>query len=426
MKIAVLSDGFPPHYRGGAEAVAQRIANEYVRQGHSVVAITSVQATEDVGREESDGLTIRRVYASYHPRWAAYRGLYNPQTVSQVARALKDEGPDIVHVHNIHRYLSYHCLKVASALGIPALLTFHDTMSFDYGKSTQFVDPNDLSDQPSASYKISPLPTLAANRLRYFPLRNLVIRYYLRRYTKKTFAVSDELNRALRANGITCAGTIHNGIDPGHFTTTEREVGVFADKHQIRGKKAILFGGRLSHLKGGTQIMQAMSRINAEIPEAVLLLLGHDEEHVAMMHTVAKQAGLGAQVVPVGWLTGRELRAAYGASQVVVVPSIYLDPFPTINIEAMAMSKPVVGTVFGGTKEIVVDGETGYVVNPLNVERLASRIVELLSNEPKARAMGEAGYRRVIDEFTIQKCASRYLSVSDGLLEKRAAIAGSS
>lgn len=97
------------------------------------------------------------------------------------------------------------------------------------------------------------------------------------------------------------------------------------------------------------------------------------------------------------------MRIVYNASDVVVVPSLYLDPFPTVNLEAMACKKPVVGTCFGGTPEIVRDGITGYIVNPLNVENMAEKIVDLLKNSEKAKKFGQAGYERVKSQFSLDK-----------------------
>ena len=85
------------------------------------------------------------------------------------------------------------------------------------------------------------------------------------------------------------------------------------------------------------------------------------------------------------------------------MPSIYLDPFPRINLEAMASKKPVVGTCFGGTPEVVINNQTGYIVNPLNAEMMARKIIDLLKNFQKAKKFGEAGYQRVINEFSLEK-----------------------
>ena len=423
MKITVMSDGFPPYRRGGAETVAHGITTEYVRQGHDVSVLTTVQTTDEVGSETTAGPEIHKVYASYHHRWTAYRGLYNPQSVRAVREILPKLRPDVIHVHNIHRYLSYHCVKVASDLNIPVALTLHDAMSFDYGKFTGFVDPGDLSDQPRTAYRLSRFRTLMRYRFRYFPLRNLLIRWYLHHFATERITVSRELGAVLKANGVESTRTVHNGVDLKDFTATEQDREEFSRAHGLLNRKLVLFGGRLSYAKGGQQLLQAMKRVVSRVPEAVLLVLGHLEGPGDHMVAMAKEMGIEKHTAFPGWLTGQQLRAAYAASDVVAVPSVAWDSFPTANLEAMAMRKPVVGTVFGGTKEIVVDGETGYIVNPLNVERLASRIIELLSDEQKAKAMGEAGYRRVLDNFTIQRSAGRYIEVLEGLLEKKAAAA---
>jgi glycosyltransferase involved in cell wall biosynthesis len=165
--------------------------------------------------------------------------------------------------------------------------------------------------------------------------------------------------------------------------------------------------------------VKALPLIVREVPEAKLLVLGAIDGYARSLQDLAGALGVGEHVVFAGWLSGEDLAAAYRASDVVAVPSIYLDPFPTIILEGMAARKPVVASCFGGGKEAVVDGETGYVVNPLNIEALARRIAELLRDTSKAQRMGEAGYRRLLDYFTIRRCAQEYLNLFARLLEKR-------
>jgi glycosyltransferase involved in cell wall biosynthesis len=77
----------------------------------------------------------------------------------------------------------------------------------------------------------------------------------------------------------------------------------------------------------------------------------------------------------------------------------------------MAMKKPVIASSFGGSKELVFDGMTGYIVNPLNTEMLAERILELLRDKGKAARMGEAGYQRVADKCSIQQQGQKMLAL---------------
>src|SRR5690606_21947439 len=107
-------------------------------------------------------------------------------------------------------------------------------------------------------------------------------------------------------------------------------------------------------------------------------------------------------VVFAGWLEGRELVAAYHASDVVLMPSVCFDTFGMVCLEAMACQKPVIATCFGGPKEVVVDGETGYIVNPFDVAVFAERIVEMLSDSDKAQHFGEAGHKRAQELFNLE------------------------
>jgi glycosyltransferase involved in cell wall biosynthesis len=77
-------------------------------------------------------------------------------------------------------------------------------------------------------------------------------------------------------------------------------------------------------------------------------------------------------------------------------------------MEFMALSKPVMATNYGGSVELVVDGETGYLINPYDHEQLALRIDELLGNEPKRLAMGAASKARVETEFSIDKMIASF------------------
>ena len=125
------------------------------------------------------------------------------------------------------------------------------------------------------------------------------------------------------------------------------------------------------------------------------------------MLDLAKTKGI--SLILTGWIEEKELKSAYHSSDLVVVPSIYLDPFPTINLEAMACKKPVIGSCFGGTKEVIVDNKTGYIVNPFNSQEMAYKIIDLLENPQKAKKFGENGYKIAREKFTLEIQVRRYL-----------------
>jgi len=86
-------------------------------------------------------------------------------------------------------------------------------------------------------------------------------------------------------------------------------------------------------------------------------------------------------------------------------------------MEYMALGKPVIATDSGGNKEIVVDNETGYIINPFAVDELTEKIHLLLNDTKKRREMGEAGRERIINEFDSQKMANRYLDLYKKILK---------
>jgi len=98
---------------------------------------------------------------------------------------------------------------------------------------------------------------------------------------------------------------------------------------------------------------------------------------------------------PLGWLTHKELREEYKKADLVIVPSIWEEPFGIVAVEAGALSLPVISTRVGGLQEIVEDGKTGFVIQPNDEKTLAEKIDFFLDNRKSLVNMGIAGRERV-------------------------------
>lgn len=367
MKILILQEDFPPHAKGGGGAIAASYARAYACAGHEVAVLTVVHDQSLAGTCIEDGLRIERVYSNYHVRWRAWRCLYNPPTLRAVRRVLRDFKPDVVHAHNVHQHISYFALVLAERSGARVVLTCHDVQSFNYDKLHGYV-----------GYRVSAWRQLREQRLRYNPFRNLLIHFIFKRYVDTVVAVSNALREALQANGLPVHAVIHNGIDAKAWEdATEPKNGT------------VLFTGGDAPYKGYEQITEAMRIVRVAMPQAVLCIVGRGSE--------------------AGTLSQEELRRAYHGAALVVVPSTCFDSFPTVNLEAMACRRPVIATSLGGSREAVVEGETGYILDPFDAQAWAQKIVELLSDDAKAKKIGEAGYERVTKEFTLEKAAKKLL-----------------
>ena len=401
MKILYLSDDFPPDNLGGAGVVAHNLAKAFKELGHDIYVVSTTQDKSKEGSYVQDGFKIYKIYSRYHRRWRAYFSLYNPQTVKKVSKIIADIKPDVIHAHNVHYHLSYHCLKIAKKSGAKVFLTAHDVMSINYGKIKL------LKEATCENYldycKLSVLGQIKEFKKRYNPARNLIIKRYLKKYVDKTIAVSDALKSVLVLNGITNVGVIHNGIDVNVCEVDQEMVSVFKKNNGLENKKIILFGGRISEGKGINQAIESLSLILKEVPNAVLLIAGSDGKGINNINLPIKF---------LGWIRRNEMNIVYSACSIVLVPSVCIvDSFPTVNLEAMAFKKPVIGTCFGGTPEVVVDGETGYIVNSLDVNLLADKIIDLLRDEQKAIQFGQNGYERVKNYFNLDQQAAKYFKL---------------
>lgn len=400
MKILFLSEEFPPTNIGGSGVIAYDLAKGLKKRGHDIFVITIVQDKSDESKVDLNGLKVFRIYSNYHVRWRAWLSLYNPKITFKVKKIIKEIKPDIVHAHNIHWHLSYHCLKIAKKNSKLVFLTVHDVMLIHYGKL--------MPKNGSCFYKIRAFDQLRQEKKRYNPFRNLIIRYYLK-YIDKIFSVSNSVKEVLEINSIKNIETIYNGINVAEWEEDLEKIKVFREKHNLQNKKIILFGGRLSKAKGGEVILKAMPLITKKIKDVILLVAGKKDWYIEKMIDLVKKLGIENNIKFIGWLDREEMKCAFFASDVCVTPSIYLDPFPTVNLEAMASKKPVIGTCFGGTPEIVIDNKTGYIVNPYNIEEMAEKIIDLLKNPQKAKKFGEAGYQRIKENFSLENQVKKVL-----------------
>lgn len=396
MRIIILADQFS-RALGGAVGVGYHQALGLSRRGHQVTVLTA--SPPPAGLE---GVLVRQMARPFHPRWGATLGLYHPAAVRQVRAALRELAPDVVHAHNLYQALSYRCLAEACRVTPRVFLTAHDVMSFAYAKLTHYIDSRRTDCPQPSAYHTPWTVNLQTAKKRYNPFRNAYIRRRLHRITK-VLAVSQALADALADNGITNVAVVHNGIDLKAWSPPPADrLGAFQKRHHLQGKRILLCAGRLSGAKGMNQVLSAFSKINAQVPNTVLLFAGGADGGLTAYRQLPERYGVDGLVQFAGPLSPDDMVLAYHACDVVVVPSVCFDSFPSVNLEAMAASKPVVATCFGGSREAVADGQTGFIVNPYDTAALADRIIRLLRDQELAVRLGVVGRQRVAQEFSAE------------------------
>lgn len=409
MKILILQDDFPPKSFGGAENIVFNIAKKLKEKGEDVRVITATQDRNQEGEIEYEGLQIFRVHSDYNIRWRAYLSLYNPSTARKVKKIISDFNPDVVHANNIHYHISYSALKIAKKFGAKVILTAHDAMLFHYWKFTEYIDSENIACGQDFNYKISPWTQLRVHKRRYNPFRNIIIRHYLK-YCDRICAVSDELKKALGQNKIKNVEVAHNGIDIGIWKPqTGEKLDILRNKFNLTDKKIVLQVGKLGWKKGSMQIIEIMNLVKKNVKNSVLVMASKKDVYAGEIEKIAKEFGV--EIVFTEWLNEENLRNMYSISDVVVFPSVCFDTFGMVNIEAMAMEKPVVATCFGGSREVVEDNATGYIRNPYDTDGFAKAIIDFLKSPQKAKEFGKRGRARVEKNFTLDKQVNEYINI---------------
>lgn len=420
MKIVFINDKFPPDVTGVGNYVFN-LAKKMKELGQKIEIISATKDKEKEGREKYDGITVNRVYSPPFHYLRNYISIYNPHTVGKITMLLKEIKPDVCHFFNIHESISYYLLKKSSRISKSTFWFARDVMSFSYNKLTHFIYADkSLAIPQKIDYRLSYFDLIKQAKKSFNPFRNILIRHYLS-YSDGILSVSEALKEAMRQNGIeNNINVSYSGVDIGDYNIGNEEILEFKQKYGLINKKIIFIGGRLTGEKGTKQAIEAFNIILAKYPNAILYLAAKKDNYTTEILDYAQKSGINEEkIILSDWLTNREMKIVLSASDIILNPSLCLDAFPKINLEAMAAKKPVVATCFGGTPEVVSDGVTGYIINPLDINLMAEKILELLQDEARARSFGEAGYNRVRDEFNLEIKARELVDFYKSVLEKK-------
>jgi alpha-maltose-1-phosphate synthase len=224
---------------------------------------------------------------------------------------------------------------------------------------------------------------------------------------------------------------IYNGIDLNEYQKTAATQALI-DYGVDPAVPYVLFVGRITRQKGVTHLVDAINYLPADT-QVVLCAGAPDTPEIAaeLRNKVERARSSHPHIV---WIekmvTKPEVIELYSNARVFCCPSVY-EPFGIINLEAMACRAPVVASAIGGIKEVVVDGETGYLVpfdqDPVTgfptkpdkfARDLAARIAQFLDNPDKCLRFGDAGRRRVEETFSWTSIAHQTIHLYEYLIAK--------
>ena len=190
------------------------------------------------------------------------------------------------------------------------------------------------------------------------------------------------------------------------------DVGVFCPSFTPIAPNTILYFGSIIRKKGVLELAEIFNLIIAKKPGARLLFAGKDVKD-QLTGSSTKQLIL-EQLSPsaikntawLGVLPYEKVLAQIASANVVVLPS-FAEALPMTWLEAMAMEKALVTSDIGWANEVMIDGVTGFTVDPKDHQKYAAKVLQLLNDPVLAKKMGKAAMERVVERFSTEVVVER-------------------
>jgi glycosyltransferase involved in cell wall biosynthesis len=402
VRILLATDHFPPHI-GGAQIQSRTLALELHRRGHDV-RVATVWQNGSVPGEHDEGVPVHRLrQLRTLPGLARSRAQHHqppfpdPVTTFQLRRLIKRFDPDLVHSYG---WISYSAAGALIGLDTPLIITSRD---YAYGcpkRTLMYKDGTPCSgpallkcmDCAGQHYGTWKGWTAALGVLGSRPL--------LRRKTKAIHSISTYVQAIVRRDFLDdrtdragdSDSVIHDvvGNAPPQFGTHGHGGEIEARLRELPDEPFMLFVGALRRVKGIEQLAEAYQMLDSPPP---LVMIGTIEPDTP------KEFPPGVRVLtnfPHAAVMEAWSRCLFG-----VLPSLLAEPFGTVVCEAMSRGRAVIGTRPGGHTDMVIDGETGLIVDRGDVQGLAEAMRFLLENETERDRLAAAAAVRA-KQFTIE------------------------
>lgn len=376
---------------GGAEANVYITAIALKERGHTVGLLYGSRT----GKSESVWLnTFQECFPA------------DSESLSVAGLAALDRfQPDVIYVHKMS---SLGVLEQLTTLDTPVIRMIHDhdlycMRSYKYNYFTRRICERALS-----AHCIFPCGAFVArDREGTFPLkwvsyaakvRELELNRKFHRLIVATQFMKDELLRnRFHPNQI----EIRPPVPPGLYASWGS---TFSDRNYI------IYAGQIIRGKGVDVLLESLARIHTPFQ---CFIFG-DGDYREFCEKLSRRLGLADRVFFKGFVSADEIAIFYREASVLVVSSVWPEPFGAVGLEAMRFGLPVVAFDAGGIREWLTDGQNGFLVPWMDRTAFAGRVEKLLGDKALARQMGERGRQLVAEQYAF----GEYISGLENLFEQ--------
>lgn len=397
MRILLLSNLYPPHVQGGAEILAGEIASGLERLGHEVVVLSSWYGLPE---GQQDGRTWRTLHNAsavhfdkHRPVWRQlnllstyYCQFHNARNMQELHHVITATKPDVLYIWEI------------TGIGINSLLSELTklTMPIVFHLGSYWLQ-----------YAISPQTEHSRLHLRWF--KKLLIGSVPQMTYTSLIAVSESVKQEYVQMGCDPERieVIYNGIDSRFL---ELPKPTKTEGLSVSRDFQLLYAGRLRVEKGVIVILKALDVLLNEMGKQGfhLNIFGDgDDVYIGELQAFLSEKQLSQAVTIHGKVPQDELIRHYDDSDIMLVPSLWKEPFGLVVAEGMARGLPVIASDIGGPAEIILHGENGLLIEPGNERALASAILQLSEKPEERKRLSQAARTTVRKHFTIEESARR-------------------
>jgi len=395
MRILFLSNFFPPARPGGYTQWCHEVAERLAKRGHTIGVLTS---RHEILKAPTNEQNIYRLLhlegdlAYYKPilfftKWKRQ----HQENLAFLEQTVKDFAPDLIFVWGMWA-LSKTIPALAEKL-LPNRVVYYIS---DYWPSA--VDMHTTYWQSSTKSHSMQLPKQVLSKV---AMAMIAKEDHSDPKFEHIICVSARVRDLLVKAGLPFqhARIIHGGTDMERFRDIQ-------SRDQRSGPLRLLYAGQLVPHKGVHTAIEALVKLvkESKLNQISLTVVGsgHPDYEVRLRNLVERE-NLQDFVIFHEPVSKDQMPAIFRSFDVLIFPSIYEEPLARVTQEAMASGLVVVGTTTGGTKEILLDGETGFTFSPEDADGLAKQINRLINDPDLCYRLAQAGRRIVSERFTLDK-----------------------
>ena len=358
----------------GEEAVVEAQINLLEENGHTVV-------TYFRSSEELETMPLGKAKAFF-------LGLKNNKAIADIKKIIKEEKPDVAHVHNLYPIISPAVLPVIKKLGIPLTMTIHNYRLLC--PNGLFFNKESVCEKCTGAGK--ELNSILNNcEGSVIKSAGYALRNFWARITKK---YEHYVDTYLCLNEFQKEKLINNGFNKNKCIVIPNFYNrkIEDKEYNYNDKNYIAFAGRISPEKGLPILLEAAKKL----PQISFHLAG------LMRPGYKNELEIPKNVVLRGMLNANEMKDFYEKSKILIHTSICYEGFPMVFPEAMAYKLPIIAPNLAGYPEIIENNFNGLLFEPENSNDLVDKINSIWSNEQELQRLGNNGFKKVKQKYSKQ------------------------